>query len=1287
MSDDEHHDYDYWTEFVQDSRADITALNNALLALERTPEDAELMDEIFRIAHTLKGNAGSVGLAEASDLAHAIEDLLDAVRSGTLPVTPEVMDVVFDAVDELEGMVEDVARDGEIRTDPSATIDRLRGKIAEARNAPPISPPTDEEIDAVLERFDPPADERHDAYFVRLSINESDLEEVLEGGASESTDGHLVVEALIDAFDLVGCTPSKRKIRDGDYDGRFDAVFATAVGETAIAAALEPVEAVADFEIVDVTERFGAVAATGDSGSEIDLGADDPKADLSPHDAQELSVDELLDEFDEFDDLDEMVEEVENDDDLEAFDRMGDAGSFDDLFEEAGVDFADDADDGAASNAGPGAEAAAESADSSAEDATDADDAGDDVEDASAVFEELKEEVEMVGFDELQEELEELEFDEFDADDEVGMDELLGDEFDADDEAFLDVDADPEAGIEIGAGGESGTDAVPADDVTADDDESTSGDAEGERGDEEPLEPTAATDAADEPLESEPDERSIADDSSPEDVDEAGDDVDDVEHFSFTDAEAEPDAASEASADDDPVGAAGNAADDTDVLAALEDADVGDTEAGDPWEVDRSAESDADGSDAPDEDAVGDDVVETTSEAEPVEDEVRTPAPDESGSNLEAEPHLEAESKPDSAAALETEASDESADTEVEDPDDLTDDGAEDADSPFDDGTEDTDSKVASPEGEDDEAATSIATDDGEFDATDVDDSFAPAADADGFDDDVEFDDSFDAGATDFDAAAAFEDDTEFDDEEFNAADYDDEEFDATEYDDGFGDDEFADDGFEDESVDGPDDEFEADADDGLEDAVFDAVDAAFDASPDVADVDAAGGDAADGDRDADAADSFGDDSVLDREDDGDDDVVRIVDEPDLEIPDVTVPETRDRATTDDGVEGRQSVRVDVEQVDSLLRLVEGLVTTRVRLRHAAEELGVAETLDRELDDLEELTTGLQETVMDVRLVPLETVANRLPRVVRDIAREQDKEVEFELTGEGVELDRGILDRIRDPLIHLVRNAVDHGIEPPAEREAADKPREGTVEVHADRERDRVTITVEDDGSGIDPDDLRDAAVDADLLSREDADALHDEETYDLIFHPGLSTAEEVTDVSGRGVGMDVVERTIEELDGTLHVESEPGEGTTMTMELPVTVAIAEVLFVECGGEEFGVPLKAVQDIDSLDALETVDGEEVLVVDGAEYPVLSLDDALETPRAGVRADGDDEEAGMIVRIRDDVRPIALRCDYVSGQQEVVVKPFEGFMGGIPGLSGATVRGRGEVVNILDVSTL
>jgi len=424
-------------------------------------------------------------------------------------------------------------------------------------------------------------------------------------------------------------------------------------------------------------------------------------------------------------------------------------------------------------------------------------------------------------------------------------------------------------------------------------------------------------------------------------------------------------------------------------------------------------------------------------------------------------------------------------------------------------------------------------------------------------------------------------------------------------------------------------------------------------------------------------------------------------------------------SSTTSGGSDISSVRVDVDRLDELHGLVEQLVTGRITIRRAIED-GDIETASTSLNDFDKVTSRLQNTVMDMRLIPLRRVVSNLPRVVRDVARSQNKDISFEMHGQDIELDRSILTEIEDPLIHILRNAVDHGIEPPEEREAAGKPREGTIELDAARQRDHVTITVSDDGAGIDPDAMRQKAIDEGVVPKADAESMSDDEAYNLVFHPGFSTAGEVTDVSGRGVGMDVVHSTVEQLDGTVDVDSTPGEGTTVELRLPVSVAIVNVLFVEVGGREYGIPIKNIDELTHASDIETVNGNAVVRHDGDIYPVVRLEEALEVDgaidgRSGAALDGPDGSAfaadggdadatddgpkatdpdgdagsdgGMLVRIRESVRPVALRCDSFSDQEEVVVKPLEGSLSGIPGLSGTAILGDGNIVPILDVVSL
>ena len=399
------------------------------------------------------------------------------------------------------------------------------------------------------------------------------------------------------------------------------------------------------------------------------------------------------------------------------------------------------------------------------------------------------------------------------------------------------------------------------------------------------------------------------------------------------------------------------------------------------------------------------------------------------------------------------------------------------------------------------------------------------------------------------------------------------------------------------------------------------------------------------------------------------------------------------------------SVRVDVDQLDDLYGLVEQLVTSRIKLRREMEESGID---SGNLDELDKISSNLQNTVMDMRLIPLSAVVDTFPRLVRDLARDQEKEVNFDIDGRDIELDRTILTEIRDPLVHILRNAVDHGIEDPGEREAAGKDPAGTIDLRADRERDHVTIVVEDDGGGIDADAIREKAVEKGVKTPAEVEAMDDDEARELVFHPGFSTNDEVTDVSGRGVGMDVVKTTVKELDGTVSLHSTPGEGTRFEIRLPVTVAIVRVMFIEVDGVEYGVPIKNIAEVSRATGVDVAHGDEIVRHDDDIYPVIRLGEVFADVRGGAAnavadggsdlpdggfdggdavADGPDRTDGMLLRIREDKRPVALHCDEVLHQEEVVVKPLEGILSGTPGLSGTAVLGDGDVVSILDVETL
>ncbi|WP_435335754.1 ATP-binding protein [Haloarchaeobius sp. TZWWS8] len=1244
---------EYLRDFVQESDENITELNNALLELERDPDHDGAMDRIFRMAHTLKGNAGAMGFHRASNLAHAIEDLLEAVRSGKIAVSPELMDEIFDGVDELETMLEEIRTHGEIRTDPSETIERLRAVRAEATGLPTVDRPDEAAIDAAIAAAGDLSDPEHDVFHVRLAINE----------AEDGQNGTLVVTALADAFDLLGTVPDERAIAAGEYDGSFDALFGSAVGEAAITAALAPVEAVADSRVTEVTDAYETATESVDEPDDEfdDLFDDEPGADIDSDAAQEMSVDDLLSAFDDYDDLDAMIEEM---DDVSGFDDLGDAGSFDDIdFGEdspAEDELATGSDDGIAVDEPGESDTEAEAEPPAVPD----EEPNEQVDDAAATFAELKEEVDPVGFDELQAELDELEFDEYADEEEVGFDELLGEDFEESDDDFFATG---------GSSLDSGEDEVSLDELVGDDLDA---------GDD------IAADAQSDPT-----------DVSGSDVSAAGDSEVAVE------ADADSEVAVEADADGK-VAAEADGADVAEADAAVVDADGADddtTDAGDS-DVDEpdSIEADVDApvvTDDSDDDSFGgslEERVEETSDSEI-----------ESESGGVTEPELVDESdQVDESSAVEPEADDDFGGG-------FTDASADEFGggfiAGFDDGTDDfelesadpsqTAAAAARPVSDTDSATGAADTDDAdgstttdeadstvdvsevldaadEFetpDAADVAGEFGSSDDADDTDplagdpspDDVDGDE----GAADTGSETTLDTGTD-ETRRTSWSRADDEDLDSVEvgtFELGEPD--------ESETVDATVDTADFDevaTDSGFEAAASQSDSVGFGAGEDVADFSELAG--FDSGFDEPPEEAASEQTETDSESAG-----PVVDG---SAYDVDIQTLDDERGDDERESEIQSVRIDVEQIDRLLNLVEGLVTSRVRLRRTVEEGADPVELDNELDELEDITGELQDTVMDVRLVPVKMATNKLPRVVRDIAREQDKQVAFDIEGESVEVDRSILDQIADPLVHIVRNAVDHGVEEPDEREAAGKEPVGEVTLRAERARDQVVIEVEDDGRGLDADRLRREAVEQGVLTEDDADELSETGAHELIFHPGLSTASEVTDVSGRGVGMDVVKSTVSDLDGSVEVESEPGVGTTIRLLLPVTVAIADVLFVQSGDEEFGVPVKVLRDIGPVPEVDEVDGQEVIVDGDDSTPLVRLDDALDTP--GESSTGGD---GMVLRIRDEVRTIALHCDEVRGQQEVVVKPFEGVLGGIPGLSGATVLGEGEVVNILDVKTL
>ncbi len=381
-----------------------------------------------------------------------------------------------------------------------------------------------------------------------------------------------------------------------------------------------------------------------------------------------------------------------------------------------------------------------------------------------------------------------------------------------------------------------------------------------------------------------------------------------------------------------------------------------------------------------------------------------------------------------------------------------------------------------------------------------------------------------------------------------------------------------------------------------------------------------------------------------------------------------------------------QTVRISIGHLDNMVDLVGELVILRARLESLAarvEDRG----LDEAIEDLSRVSAELQHEVMQTRMVPVGNIFNRFPRMVRDLAHDLGKDLEFKMAGLDIELDRTVLDEIGDPIVHLLRNAVDHGVETPEEREAAGKPPKGLVRLEARRERDNVLITVSDDGRGMDLEEVWRKAVDSGLARPEDRASYSDEDVLAFTCVPGFSTSKKATKVSGRGVGMDVVKGKIEHLGGALRIRSTLGEGSEFVLTLPLTLAIIQSLLVETRGQTFAIPLSAVEEIVSGSnvTVDTIDGAPVVVLrDGDVVPVFSLDVLLNMEDASHRVPEDRDD---IVLMDVSGARKALLVDELKGRMEIVIKPLARMFRSVGGLGGATVLGDGTVALIIDPRTI
>ena len=383
---------------------------------------------------------------------------------------------------------------------------------------------------------------------------------------------------------------------------------------------------------------------------------------------------------------------------------------------------------------------------------------------------------------------------------------------------------------------------------------------------------------------------------------------------------------------------------------------------------------------------------------------------------------------------------------------------------------------------------------------------------------------------------------------------------------------------------------------------------------------------------------------------------------------------------------GNKTIRVDIEKLDELMNLVSELIIAKNSIVSASQKNGaeMRSGIKDHVEYLERVTTNLHESVMKVRMVPIETVTNKFPRMIRDISKKLDKKMELYVIGEETELDRTVVDELGDPLMHLLRNSADHGLESEEVRIQRGKNPVGSIFLEASQVGNNVVIVVRDDGNGIDVDAVRKKALERGTITPEQAEIMTDKEIIDLLFLPSFSTAKQVTDVSGRGVGLDVVKAKIESLSGEVEVKSKLGEGSSWTIRLPMTLAIIQTLMVSVGGEKYAIPLGSIQSIESITHadLKTVQNKEVLNLRGIVLPLIRLLDVLEVPGNRIP-----EDEMTVVVVKKGEKYAALVIDELLGQLEIVIKPLGKYAKQCKFISGATILGDGEVALILDVNAL
>jgi two-component system chemotaxis sensor kinase CheA len=387
---------------------------------------------------------------------------------------------------------------------------------------------------------------------------------------------------------------------------------------------------------------------------------------------------------------------------------------------------------------------------------------------------------------------------------------------------------------------------------------------------------------------------------------------------------------------------------------------------------------------------------------------------------------------------------------------------------------------------------------------------------------------------------------------------------------------------------------------------------------------------------------------------------------------------------------GESTVRVDTQRLDDIMNMVGELVLVRNRLVRLGDK-SADEELTKAVSNLDVVTADLQTSVMKTRMQPIKKVFGRFPRVVRDLARNLKKEIILEMVGEETDLDKNLVEALADPLVHLVRNSVDHGIELPAVRAESGKDTTGKIILAAQQEGDHILLSITDDGAGMDADKLRGIAVTKGLMDEDAAQRLSDTEAFNLIFAPGFSTKTEISDVSGRGVGMDVVKTKIMQLNGSIEIKSIMGEGTVITIKVPLTLAIMPTLMIMIGKQAFALPLVSVNEIFHMDLSKTniVDGQECITVRDKAIPVFNLKHWLIRNKNTVdtSANKADDSNGHVVIVSVGTQRVGFVVDQLIGQEEVVIKPLGKMLNGTPGMAGATITGDGTIALILDVPSM